>query len=107
MRAENVSFRARLAQLDSDLLAATVGQEAEIAAWLQARESAIAGLLADGPTLDELAEVQERTARLREKMLHWRRAAIMDLSLIEQHMQFLRQQVAPPDVPATRLNLSA
>jgi hypothetical protein len=102
-----VPFRARLAQLDNQLLDANIGQEAEIAGWLQEREAAIAGLLAAGPSLEDLDEVRQRTARLREKLLHWRRAAIMDLSLIEQHMQFLRQQVAPPDVPATRLNLSA
>ncbi len=105
--AEDVPLRARLAQLDASLLAANVGQEAEIAVWLREREAAIAALLAAGPSLQDLDDVRQRTARLREKLLHWRRAAIMDLSLIEQHMQFLRQQVAPPDVPAARLDLSA
>ncbi|MBL8241533.1 MAG: hypothetical protein JNM66_29180 [Bryobacterales bacterium] len=78
--------------LDEQLLRAVAGQESEVASWLDARHRAIENLVRDTPQISLLEELQDRTRRLEDRFLHWRRSAIMELSLIDQHLRFVNEQ---------------
>jgi hypothetical protein len=94
--------------LDEQPLRAVAGQEHEVAAWIVARQSAIERSLRETPTLPLLEELQERTRRVEDRFLHWRRSAIMELSLIEQHLRFLSEQkTGAAGAISTRFILSA
>lgn len=94
--------------LDELLLAAVAGQEREIADWIAQRQCAVQHLLQQGPSLADLEDLQDRTRRLEDRFLHWRRSSIMELSLIEQHLRYLHEQHPGSARPApARINVSA
>ena len=95
-------------RLDDLLLAAVAGQEMEVAGWMARRRQAVQRFLQAGPSLAEIEELQDCTRRLEERFLHWRRSSIMELSLIEQHLRYLREQRPGSSRPVpARINVSA
>ncbi len=99
MAEKSVSPAEVIAGLDDLILAAVPGQESQIAGWLEARQSAVAKLVLDPPSIALVADTHRRTRRIEEKLLHWRRSAIMELSLIENHLRFVTEQCPSADVP--------
>jgi hypothetical protein len=94
--------------LDDLLLAAVTGQEREVAGWIAERERTVRQLVRERPNLGDVEELQERTNRLTDRFLHWRRTSIMELSLIEQHLRFMREQEPDSANPVpVRINVSA
>ena len=94
--------------LDEMLLAAVAGQELEVAGWVAKRERAVQHVVLEGPSLGDIEELQERTNRLTDRFLHWRRTSIMELSLIEQHLRYMREQAPDSEEPGpVRINVSA
>lgn len=81
-----------VATLDAQILGATTGQEAQLLAWMDERAKAVQACLMQSPSVAEVEELQDRTRRLEEHFLHWRRAAIMELSQVDQHLKFLGEQ---------------
>jgi hypothetical protein len=101
------SFIAALIELDQELLAAVPGQEIQTMEHMARRQALVVHLLAGHPTADHLAEMQARTASLEEKFLHWRRASIMELSDIDQHLRYLSEQRSGTAVAiVSRINVS-
>ena len=95
-------------RLDDLLLAAVAGQEMEVAGWMAQRQKAVQRILDNGPSLAEIEDLQNRTHRLEVRYLHWRRSSIMELSLIEQHLRYLREQQPGSSRPVpARINVSA
>lgn len=94
--------------LDDLLLAAVAGQELEVAGWVAKRERAVQYVVLESSNLDDIEELQQRTNRLTDRFLHWRRTSIMELSLIEQHLRYMREQEpgAANAVPI-RINVTA
>jgi hypothetical protein len=93
-------------ELDQLLLDAVPGQDDEIADWMEERRRAVQALPRTAMALAELDAIQQRTNRLEEKFLHWRRSSIMELSLFEQHLRFLsEQQSVGPDAAAVRIDI--
>jgi len=95
-------------RLDALLLAAVAGQEREVASWIAQRSHAVERSLVQSPSLADLEELSDRTRRLEDRFLHWRRSSIMELSLIEQHLRYLHEQ--KPDSlhqAPERINVSA
>lgn len=94
--------------LDDLLLAAVAGQEMDVAGWMARRQVAVQRILNNGPSLAEIEDLQDRTRRLEDRFLHWRRSSIMELSLIEQHLRYLREQQPGSSRPVpARINVSA
>jgi hypothetical protein len=94
--------------LDDLLLAAVTGQEREVSGWIAERERAVHQFIRERQNLEDVEELQERTNRLTDRFLHWRRTSIMELSLIEQHLRFLREQEPDSTIPfPVRINVSA
>lgn len=94
--------------LDDLLLAAVTGQEREVAGWIAERERTVRQLVREMPNLGDVEELRERTNRLTDRFLHWRRTSIMELSLIEQHLRFMREQEPDSENPVPlRINVSA
>jgi hypothetical protein len=94
--------------LDEMLLAAVAGQELEVAGWVAKRKRAVQHVVLEGSSLGDIEELQERTNRLTDRFLHWRRTSIMELSLIEQHLRYMREQAPDSEDPRpVRINLSA
>lgn len=95
-------------RLDELLLQTVPGQEPRVAAWIAERKSAVQEILDHSPTIAIVEELQARTRRLDDRFLHWRRSAITEMSLIDQHLRFLNEQRPGADaVLSTRFNLSA
>lgn len=86
-----------LRHLDDELLAAVPGQETRMAELLARRAALLPALCG---SLEELEMVAARTNQLQERLLHWRRLAIMELTALEQHVRFAASQVVPS--PADR-----
>lgn len=82
----------QLEKLDAMLQAGVAGQEPELVAWMNQRAALLEAWLQTGPDKDGLDEVAGRTRQLQEKFLHWRRAAIMEQSSIDQHTRFVQEQ---------------
>lgn len=98
----------QIRRLDDLLLAAVAGQEREVGDWIAQRERAIQLSLQQQPSLADLEELSDRTRRLEDRLLHWRRSAIMELSLIEQHLRYLDEQRPESGHPVpARISLSA
>jgi hypothetical protein len=95
--------------LDDQLLRAVAGQEKDVAEWMSARQKAIERTVRESPTGPILEELQDRTRRLEDRFLHWRRSAIMELSLIDKHLRFLSEQQPGNDgsTISTRFIISA
>jgi hypothetical protein len=92
--------------LDERLIAGIAGQDSLPAGWAKQRELLVQQVLREHPDLADLAELRDRTSRLEDQLLHWRRTSMMELSLIDQHLRYLHAQ--HPDsarVPA-RINVS-
>lgn len=94
--------------LDELLLAAISGQEMEVAGWMARRQEAVQRVLNDGTSLAEIEELADCTRRLEDRFLHWRRSSIMELSLIERHLGYLREQRPGSTRPVpVRIDISA
>jgi hypothetical protein len=93
-------------RLDDLLLAAVAGQERVVAGWIATRERAVQNVVLEASNLGDIEELQQRTNRLTDRFLHWRRTSIMELSMIEQHLRFMREQEQNSGSPV-RLNVSA
>jgi len=87
-----LSFLAEIRLLDELLLRAVPGQEAQVAGWIAEREIAVERIASGNSDLAMVEELRERTNRLTDRFLHWRRTSIMELSMVEQHLRFLREQ---------------
>ncbi|MFN0100778.1 MAG: hypothetical protein ACKV2U_01680 [Bryobacteraceae bacterium] len=99
---------AQIRSLDDLLLAAVAGQEPEVTAWMAQRKSCVERLILVGPTVAVLEELQDRTRRLEDRFLHWRRASIMELSLIDRHIRYLNEQRSgTAAIVPTRIDVSA
>jgi hypothetical protein len=96
---------AQIRLLDELLLTAVTGQEIQVADWMEQRRRAIQHSLEQRPSLADLEELQDRTRRIEDRFLHWRRSSMMELSLIEQHLRYLHEQ--QPDKASVRINVSA
>lgn len=83
---------AQIEELDQLLLDAVPGQDDEIADWMEERRRAVQAMPRSAMDLAAIDAIQQRTNRLEEKFLHWRRSSIMELSLLEQHLRFLSEQ---------------
>jgi len=95
-------------RLDALLLTAAAGQEMEAAGWMAQRHEAVQRILQGGPSLAEIEELEDCTRRLEDRFLHWRRSSMMELSLIEQHLGYLREQRPGSKRPApARIDISA
>ncbi len=90
----------KIEELDQLLLDAVPGQDDEIADWMEERRRAVQALPRSAMELAEIDAIQQRTNRLEEKFLHWRRSSIMELSLLEQHLRFLSEQQSGSADPA-------
>lgn len=90
----------KIEELDQLLLDAVPGQDDEIADWMEERRRAVQALPRSAMELAEIDAIQQRTNRLEEKFLHWRRSSIMELSLLEQHLRFLSEQQSGSTDPA-------
>lgn len=99
---------AQLEELDERILATVPGDETAMADLLDRRHQALEAVLAQPLPVAEIEAIRSRTARMEEKVLHWRRTAMMELSDIDQHLRYLDQQVPGATCPApTRLDISA
>ena len=92
MRVNALADLEHVRQLDELLLAAVPGQESQVAAWIVEREIAVQRIVSGNSDIATVEELQERTNRLTDRFLHWRRTSIMELSMVEQHLRFLREQ---------------
>ena len=98
----------QLEDIDQLLLDAVPGQDNDIADWMEVRRRAVQALPRTAMALAEIDAIQQRTTRLEEKFLHWRRSSIMELSLLEQHLRFLsEQQAAASESPLARIDIHA
>lgn len=98
----------QLAQLDEQILATVPGDEVAMIDLLDRRHQVLDAVLAQPIPLAEIEAIRARTARMEEKVLHWRRAAMMELSAIDQHLRYLDEQLPGSLCPApTRLDISA
>ena len=99
---------AHIETLDQLLLDAVPGQDDEIADWMEDRRRAVQALPRTAMDLAGIDAIQQRTTRLEEKFLHWRRSSIMELSLFEQHLRFLsEQQSVSPAAASVRIDIHA
>jgi len=95
----------RIAALDERLLATVAGQEAGMVRLMAERGSLISALVDAKPSAATLEAIEARTNQLQEKLLHWRRAAIMELSGIDQHQRYVNEQA--PESATRGFDLSA
>lgn len=98
----------QLEELDGWLLGAVAGQEPELLAVMDRRTDLLRRWVEAGPGDVEREGAAERTRRLQEKFLHWRRSAIMEQSAIDQHSRFLQEQrLDDAAIPAACLDIQA
>lgn len=84
-----------LRMIDEFLLRSISGEEADAASWLNQRRAALERLLLAGPSLADVEELRERTRRLEERFLHLRRTTNMELSALDRHLRYLKEQMPP------------
>lgn len=111
MRANPVPAPAdELELLDASILNLRPGDEAAFADALRRRAGLLADLCAAPPspaTLDALGAALDRSARLAEMILHWRRTAHMELAAVEQHLRYLAdQRPAGAGTPSRTIEIS-
>lgn len=97
---------AAIAQLDRQILASGPGLE-HAAAKLGTRRETLETVLLHAPTLDDLEGLRSRTKILEERLLHWRRLANMELSLIDQHLRYVSCQERGGDGVSSILDVEA
>lgn len=99
-----------LRQIDENLIAAaaTPGQDDTVLGLMDRRRRAVDHCLATNPSLEQLRELQGRTRHLTAWLQHGRRTAIADLSALEKHLRYLREQAPSPEAPIpTHIDINA
>lgn len=82
---------AEIEAIDRRLLESRPGEEGPAADLLLRRGRAIEKLVRSAPSLEILNRLRENSERIEEKLLHWRRTTLADLSAVEQHLRFLSE----------------